>query len=71
MKKLLLLYLACVLSLSACEKNTADAGEETGYRQISQAEAAEMITPIRSRNLRKRRKAEMTWKRFCSRQRNR
>ncbi len=43
MKKLLLLYLACVLSLSACEKNTADAGEETGYRQISQAEAAEMM----------------------------
>lgn len=43
MKKLLLLYLACVLSLSACGENTADAGEKTGYRQISQAEAAEMM----------------------------
>ena len=43
MKKLLLLCLSCVLSLSACGENTADAGEKTGYRQISQAEAAEMM----------------------------
>ncbi len=43
MKKLLLLCLSCVLSLSACGENTTDAGEKTGYRQISQAEAAEMM----------------------------